>query len=150
MSEEEFGMEEEADMEVDDNDPVSSRIRSMTETERFERLYFLEQVWDGMDDSTKWFLSNLGQMFGIVSRNYSRRVGILLSVVFEPKIIRFGTKERLYDPASETYVHETKVSSILFSNLLSWDIIEKREFEVEEEVEERPLSESEAEEDEFL
>lgn len=110
-------------------DEVYKRISKYKKSEMVERLYFYETIWDTLDDTTRFFLNNIGNMIGITARNYGYRVGVLLSMRFEPKDIRFATKEKIYDTTLGGYVFDTKISTVFFNNLLSYDVISKREIE---------------------
>lgn len=111
------------------NDEIFERIKKYKKSEMLDRLYFYETVWDTLDDTTRFFLNNIGNMIGITARNYGYRVGVLLSMKFEPKDIRFATKEKIYDTTLGAYVFDTKISTVFFNNLLSYDVISKREIE---------------------
>ena len=111
------------------NDELWRKIKKYSMKEKLNRLYFYETVWDTLDDTTRFFLNNIGNMIGITARNYGYRVGVLLSMKFEPKDIRFATKEKIYDTTLGAYVFDTKISTVFFNNLLSYDVISKREIE---------------------
>ena len=121
------------------NDEIFERIKKYKKSEMLDRLYFYETVWDTLDDTTRFFLNNIGNMIGITARNYGYRVGVLLSMKFEPKDIRFATKEKIYDTTLGTYVFDTKISTVFFNNLLSYDVISKREIEEMVEVPEEEM-----------
>lgn len=133
LSEESDGEKAEEETKPDE---IYRRVAKYKKSEMIDRLYFYETVWETLDETTRFFLNNIGNMIGITARNYGYRVGVLLGMVFDAKVIRFATKEKIYDSALGAYVFDTKVSSVFFNNLLSYDIISKREIEEMVEVEE--------------
>lgn len=134
------GTEEKAENETDELDDLEKDLHQRSREELIRALYGYQRIWDLLDTETKYLLESIGEMVGLIRRDYHRIMGTLLKVKFQPVTYTVGQYERVYDstvkikvPDATNYVWEMKETTILASMILSYEKIHNRDVEVEEE-----------------
>jgi len=136
------GKEGEGKSETDEVDDLMVELQGLSREELLNQLYGYRRIWDLLDTETKYLLGSIGEMFGLIRRDYHRIIGTLLKVKFQPVTYTVGQYERVYDPGVQVkvpeatnYVWEMKETTILASMILSYEKIHQRDIEYEEEEE---------------
>lgn len=109
-------------VEEESVDLIQQQINAMTSDQKDQALYGFMRIWELFDEETKHILGGLGKWCSIILRNYSRVTGMLLAVSFEPKSMRFGVEERLFDPKVQGYVNEIKAKTVFCANMIGYEI----------------------------
>lgn len=103
------------------------KYMQLDKEELAKRLADLELRLECIDNTTKWFIDNIGKLFRFMKRNYLPELGILVGVTFEPVEFVFWQQKVEYDHQDKKQYLEDKYVRIRPGSIAMMEVIENRE-----------------------
>lgn len=83
-------------------------------------------MWDSMCDVVKFYMSNLGELCMVMTRNYKPMYGILLKANFELKDVEILIDEKIHSYEDKMTTVEKRIMKIPVGSIMNFDVVKDK------------------------